>query len=317
MSTPVVLQTDLAGLTLQRRGKVRDVYDLGETLLIVATDRISAFDYVLGSGIPDKGKVLTQLSAFWFDRLAPIVPHHLLSIDVKDFPAETEPYHDVLRGRSMWVRKTNPLPVECVARGYLSGSGLKDYQRTGAVCGIALPPGLVDSSRLPEPIFTPATKAESGHDENISEAQAAEILGGALVKELKDLTLRIYGEGVEHAATCGIIIADTKFEFGIAPRLVPQSDDEAGETETDGRQELVLIDEVLTPDSSRFWPRDLYQEGRAQPSFDKQFVRDYLEQIKWNKQPPVPSLPDDVVAKTREKYLEAYKVLTGKDLDLS
>ena len=311
MSTPVVLQTDLSGLTLQRRGKVRDVYDLGETLLIVATDRISAFDYVLGSGIPDKGKVLTQLSAFWFERLASIVPHHLLSIDVKDFPAETEPHHDVLRGRSMWVRKTTPLPVECVARGYLSGSGLKDYNKTGAVCGIALPPGLVDSSRLPEPIFTPATKAESGHDENISEAQAADILGAELTQELKQLTLQLYSEGVAHAATCGIIIADTKFEFGLAPRSP------VGETAADVEPELVLIDEVLTPDSSRFWPADLYQEGRSQPSFDKQFVRDYLEQIKWNKQPPVPSLPDDVVAKTREKYLEAYKLLTGKDLDLS
>jgi phosphoribosylaminoimidazole-succinocarboxamide synthase len=310
MSTPVVLQTDLSGLTLARRGKVRDVYDLGETLLIVATDRISAFDYVLGSGIPDKGKVLTQLSAFWFERLADLTPHHLLSIDVKDFPAETEPHHEVLRGRSMWVRKTDPLPVECVARGYLSGSGLKDYNKTGAVCGISLPPGLVDSSRLPEPIFTPATKAESGHDENISEAQAAEILGAELTQELKDLTLRIYSEGVAHAATCGIIIADTKFEFGLAPRTP------VGATAGDVEPELVLIDEVLTPDSSRFWPAGLYQEGRAQPSFDKQFVRDYLEQIKWNKQPPVPSLPDEVVAKTREKYLEAYKLLTGRDLEL-
>ncbi|MEO6223313.1 MAG: phosphoribosylaminoimidazolesuccinocarboxamide synthase [Vicinamibacterales bacterium] len=304
MTTPVVLETQLTDLILARRGKVRDVYDLGETLLIVATDRISAFDYVLGSGIPDKGKVLTQLSAFWFERLASITPHHLLSIDVDDFPAETKPHHDVLRGRSMWVRKTNPLPVECVARGYLSGSGLKDYQKTGAVCGITLPAGLVDSSELPEPIFTPATKAETGHDENISETEAANILGADLVSELKALTLEIYRQGVAHAATCGIIIADTKFEFGLV-----QHDD--------GRQELVLIDEVLTPDSSRFWPQALYAPGRSQPSYDKQFVRDYLEQIKWNKQPPVPSLPDDVVEKTREKYLEAYRVLTGRDLDLS
>ncbi len=304
MTSSLVLETQLPDLTLARRGKVRDVYDLGETLLIVATDRISAFDYVLGSGIPDKGKVLTQLSAFWFERLASIVPHHLLSIDVADFPAETKPHHDLLRGRSMWVRKTNPLPVECVARGYLSGSGLKDYQKTGAVCGITLPPGLVDSSELPEPIFTPATKAETGHDENISEAEAANILGADLVQELKALTLEIYSQGVDHAATCGIIIADTKFEFGLVPH-------------DDGRQELVLIDEVLTPDSSRFWPKASYVPGRSQPSFDKQFVRDYLEQIKWNKQPPVPSLPDDVVAKTREKYIEAYRVLTGKDLDLS
>ncbi len=309
MITPVVLETQLSGLTLARRGKVRDVYDLGDTLLIVATDRISAFDYVLGSGIPDKGKVLTQLSAFWFERLAAIVPHHLLSIDVDDFPAETEPHHDVLRGRSMWVRKTNPLPVECVARGYLSGSGLKDYQNTGAVCGIALPPGLVDSSQLPEPIFTPATKAETGHDENISEAEAAQILGEELVKELKTLTLEIYRQGVEHAASCGIIIADTKFEFGLA------LNSSAGAKE--GQPELVLIDEVLTPDSSRFWPKALYVAGRSQPSYDKQFVRDYLEQIKWNKQPPVPSLPEDVVVKTREKYLEAYRVLTGEELNLA
>lgn len=299
MTTAVVLETQLSGLTLARRGKVRDVYDLGDTLLIVATDRISAFDYVLGSGIPDKGKVLTQLSAFWFERLASITPHHLLSINVDEFPAITRPHKDVLRGRSMWVRKTNPLPVECVARGYLSGSGLKDYAKTGAVCGVTLPAGLVDSDRLPEPIFTPATKAESGHDENISEAEAGNILGAELVSRLKALTLKIYAHGVEHAASCGIILADTKFEFGL-----------------DG-QELVLIDEVLTPDSSRYWPKALYAPGRSQPSFDKQFVRDYLEEIKWNKQPPVPSLPGEVVAKTREKYLEAYRLLTGKDLDLA
>ena len=282
---------------------MRDVYDLGDTLLIVATDRISAFDYVLGSGIPDKGKVLTQLSAFWFEHLHEITPHHLLSIDVEKFPAETRPHRDVLRGRSMWVRKTSPLPVECVARGFLSGSGLKDYQRTGAVCGIALPPGLVDSSPLPAPIFTPATKADTGHDENISEAEAADILGEELVRKLKTLTLELYSQGVVHAATRGIIIADTKFEFGLAPG-------------PDGKDELVLIDEVLTPDSSRFWPKALYEPGRSQPSYDKQFVRDYLEQIKWNKQPPVPTLPDDVVAKTREKYIEAYRVLTGEELDL-
>ena len=299
MTTAVVLETHLSGLTLARRGKVRDVYDLGDTLLIVATDRISAFDYVLGSGIPDKGKVLTQLSAFWFERLASITPHHLLSINGDDFPAAARAHRDVLRGRSMWVRKTNPLPVECVARGYLSGSGLKDYAKTGAVCGVTLPAGLRDSDRLPEPIFTPATKAESGHDENISEAEAGHILGAELVSRLKALTLEIYARGVEHAATCGIIIADTKFEFGL-----------------DGT-ELVLIDEVLTPDSSRFWPKALYAPGRSQPSFDKQFVRDYLEQIKWNKQPPVPALPGEVVAKTREKYLEAYRVLTGKELDLA
>jgi phosphoribosylaminoimidazole-succinocarboxamide synthase len=299
MNTPVVLETQLPGLTLQRRGKVRDVYDLGDTLLIVATDRISAFDYVLGSGIPDKGKVLTQLSAFWFERIASLTPHHLLSIDVNDFPSVTKPHHDILRGRTMWVRKTDPLPVECVARGYLSGSGLKDYMKTGAVCGVALPAGLHDSDVLPEPIFTPATKAETGHDENISEAEAANILGADRVAQLKALTLEIYRLGVAHAAKCGILIADTKFEFGIAPT-----------------GELVLIDEVLTPDSSRFWPKNLYSPGRAQLSFDKQFVRDYLERIGWNKQPPVPSLPDDVVARTREKYMEAYRVLTGRDLEV-
>jgi phosphoribosylaminoimidazole-succinocarboxamide synthase len=309
MITPVVLETQLPGLTLARRGKVRDVYDLGDTLLIVATDRISAFDYVLGSGIPDKGKVLTQLSAFWFDHLKAVTPHHLLSINVDEFPAETRPHRDVLRGRSMWVRKTTPLPVECVARGFLSGSGLKDYQKTGAVCGITLPPGLVDSSPLPAPIFTPATKAESGHDENISEAEAADILGAELVGRLKALTLELYSQGVVYAATRGIIIADTKFEFGLAPHS------SAGAT--GGKQELVLIDEVLTPDSSRFWPKALYEPGRSQPSYDKQFVRDYLEQIRWNKQPPVPSLPDDVVLKTREKYLEAYRVLAGKELDFA
>lgn len=278
---------------------MRDVYDLGDTLLIVATDRISAFDYVLGSGIPDKGKVLTQLSAFWFERIASLTPHHLLSIDVNDFPAVTKPHHGILRGRTMWVRKTDPLPVECVARGYLSGSGLKDYLKTGAVCGVALPAGLHDSDVLPEPIFTPATKAETGHDENISEAEAANILGADRVAQLKALTLDIYRLGVAHAAKCGILIADTKFEFGIAPG-----------------GELVLIDEVLTPDSSRFWPKNLYSPGRAQLSFDKQFVRDYLERIGWNKQPPVPSLPDDVVARTREKYMEAYRVLTGRDLEV-
>jgi phosphoribosylaminoimidazole-succinocarboxamide synthase len=294
--TPAVLDTHLDGLTLARRGKVRDVYDLGEHLLIVATDRISAFDYVLGSGIPDKGKVLTQLSAFWFDHLGDLVPHHCVAVDVNDFPAVTRPHRDVLRGRSMLVRKTTPLPVECVARGYLSGSGWKDYQRSGAVCGVALPAGLRESDRLPEPIFTPATKAESGHDENISEAQAGEIVGADLARRLRELTLAIYARGVDHAASCGIIIADTKFEFGLA-----------GDT-------LLLIDEVLTPDSSRFWPRDQYEPGRAQMSFDKQFVRDHLEAIGWNKQPPVPSLPDDVVSRTRDKYLEAFRRLTGDDL---
>jgi phosphoribosylaminoimidazole-succinocarboxamide synthase len=297
MSSPV-LETNLSGLTLQRRGKVRDVYDLGGQLLIVATDRISAFDYVLGSGIPDKGKVLTQMSAFWFGKIAGMTPHHLISIDVNDFPAECRPHRDVLRGRSMLVRKTDPLPVECVARGFLSGSGLKDYNKTGAVCGHALPPGLVDSSRLPAPIFTPATKAESGHDENISEEEAGRIIGTDLTATLRDLTLAIYGMGVAHAETKGIIIADTKFEFGL------------------DHGDIVLIDEVLTPDSSRFWPKDKYAPGRAQPSYDKQFVRDYLEDIKWNKQPPVPALPDDVIMRTREKYIEAFRLLSGRELEV-
>jgi len=230
------------------------------------------------------------------------VPHHLISVNVNAFPAEARAHADVLRGRSMLVRTTNPLQVECVARGFLSGSGLKDYTRTGAVCGIPLPPGLRDSDRLPQPIFTPATKAESGHDENISEAEAGTIVGEELIQRLKRLTLEIYSRGVAHAETCGVIIADTKFEFGI--------DEAKG-------NELVLIDEVLTPDSSRFWPKDQYQPGRSQPSFDKQFVRDYLEEIGWNKQPPVPSLPGEVVAKTRAKYLEAYRVITGHDLDVA
>ncbi|HKW03345.1 MAG TPA: phosphoribosylaminoimidazolesuccinocarboxamide synthase [Vicinamibacterales bacterium] len=296
MPASVVLETNLSGLTLARRGKVRDVYDLGEHLLIVATDRISAFDYVLGSGIPDKGKVLTQLSAFWFEKMAALTPHHLVSVNAADFPAAARAHRDVLDGRSMLVRKTLPLPVECVARGYLSGSGWKDYQKTGAVCGIPLPKGLRESDRFATPIFTPATKAESGHDENISEAEAGNIVGAERIARLRDLTLAIYQRGVEHAATCGIIIADTKFEFGL-----------------DG-DELILIDEVLTPDSSRFWPKDEYRPGQGQPSFDKQFVRDYLERIGWNKQPPVPSLPEDVVMRTREKYVEAYKRLSGREL---
>ena len=295
---PVVLETHLDGLTLARRGKVRDVYDLGAHLLIVATDRISAFDYVLGSGIPGKGTVLTQLSAFWFDRLGDVVPHHVVAVDVDTFPPVTKPHRDVLRGRSMLVRKTTPIPIECVARGYLAGSGWKDYRATGAVCGVPLPPGLVESDRLPRSIFTPATKAESGHDANITEAQAGDMVGRDLVTRLRELTLSLYERGLEHAATCGIIIADTKFEFGLA-----------GDT-------LMLIDEVLTPDSSRFWPEADYAPGRSQPSFDKQYVRDHLEQVGWNKQPPVPALPEDVVLRTSEKYLEAYRRLTGRGLQV-
>jgi len=296
-----LIDSSLADLPLVRRGKVRDVYAVDDAhLLIVATDRISAFDYVLGSGIPDKGRVLTQLSAFWFDRVADLVPHHLVTADVARFPASLAPHADVLRGRSMLVRRTTPFSIECVARGYLSGSGWKDYLATGQVCGVALPAGLRESDRLPEPIFTPATKADTGHDENISEVRAAAIVGEATLARLKALTLAIYARGVEHAASRGIILADTKFEFGTVA--------------SDAGDQILLIDEVMTPDSSRFWPADGYAPGGPQPSFDKQYVRDHLEAIRWNKQPPVPSLPADVVARTREKYLDAYRRLTGQDL---
>jgi phosphoribosylaminoimidazole-succinocarboxamide synthase len=323
-ATSPVLDTNLTGLTLARRGKVRDVYDLdAQHLLIVATDRISAFDYVLGSGIPDKGKVLTQLSAFWFEQMADVTDHHLVSMNIEDFPAAARVHAEVLRGRSMLVRKTDPLPVECVARGYLSGSGWKEYQSTGAVCGITLPAGLRESDRLAQPIFTPATKAESGHDENISEARAGEIVGAATIARLRDLTLQIYARGVAHAATRGIIIADTKFEFGFARSADPsRRSPDSSRRSADGaaaegaKADLILIDEVLTPDSSRFWPSAEYAPGRSQPSFDKQFVRDYLERIGWNKQPPVPSLPDDIVEGTREKYLDAYRLITGRELDV-
>jgi phosphoribosylaminoimidazole-succinocarboxamide synthase len=302
-----ILQTTLGHRAPDRHGKVRDIYDFGDRLLIVATDRISAFDYVLGSGIPDKGKVLTQISAFWFARTSAIVPNHLLATDPADFPDETRADAAILAGRSMLVTRTEPLPIECVARGYLSGSGWKDYQATGEVCGIRLPPGLVESSRLPAPIFTPATKAQSGHDINISETQAAALVGPAVLARARELTLRLYAEGAAHAEACGIIVADTKFEFGLLPPSGGASSPAAA-----GR--LILIDEALTPDSSRFWPADQYRPGGPQPSFDKQFVRDYLERIQWNKQPPVPSLPDDVVARTREKYVEAYRRLTGREL---
>jgi len=295
-ATPL-LETRLNGLAPHRQGKVRDIYDVDDALLMIATDRISAFDYVLGSGIPDKGKVLTQLSAFWFDRTRDIVPNHVLETDVQRYPVALRRHADMLAGRSMLVRKTNPVPVECVARGYLSGSGWKDYVATGAVCGVRLPAGLRESDRFPEPIFTPATKATSGHDVNISETEAGRLIGAKLVETLRSFTMTLYACGAAHADTCGILLADTKFEFGLTP---------------DG--EVLLIDEVMTPDSSRYWPKDQYNPGRAQPSFDKQFVRDYLEQIRWNKQPPVPSLPDDVVVRTREKYIEAFRRLSGKEL---
>ena len=292
-----ILQTTLDGRQPDRQGKVRDIFEFGDQLLIVATDRISAFDYVLGSGIPDKGKVLTQISAFWFDRMRPVVRNHVISTDPADYPAPLRRDADALRGRSMLVTRTEPLPIECVARGYLSGSGWKDYRATGELCGIRLPAGLRESDRLPQPIFTPATKAQSGHDINISAEQAADLVGRSVFDRVRDLTLRLYAEGAAHAESCGIIVADTKFEFGRLPN-----------------GELILIDEVLTPDSSRFWPRDGYSPGGPQPSFDKQYVRDYLEEIRWNKQPPVPSLPDHVVMKTREKYVEAFRRLTGREL---
>jgi phosphoribosylaminoimidazole-succinocarboxamide synthase len=292
-----LLETRLNGLAPHRQGKVRDIYDVGDALLFVATDRISAFDYVLGSGIPDKGKVLTQLSAFWFEKTGHVVPNHVIETDVARYPRELARYADMLAGRSMMVRKTNPVPVECVARGYLAGSGWKDYQATGAVCGVSLPAGLRESDRLPKPIFTPATKATSGHDVNISEIEAGRLVGADLIDRLRELTLALYSFGAAHAETCGILMADTKFEFGLTP---------------DG--EIILIDEVMTPDSSRYWPKDAYTPGRPQASFDKQFVRDYLEQIRWNKQPPVPSLPDEVIARTREKYVEAFRRLAGKEL---
>jgi phosphoribosylaminoimidazole-succinocarboxamide synthase len=298
-----VLHTTLARRRPDRHGKVRDIYDLGDHLLIVSTDRISAFDYVLGSGIPDKGKVLTQISAFWFEHTRSIATNHMLSIDPRDYPAEFREEAGLLAGRSMLVTKTTPLPIECVARGYLSGSGWKDYLATGQVCGIALPPGLRESDRLPEPIFTPATKAQSGHDINISEAEAVALVGERVLGRARELTLALYARGASHAESRGILVADTKFEFGVL------ADD--GRSDAD---RLIVIDEMLTPDSSRFWPHDAYRPGGPQPSFDKQFVRDYLERINWNKQPPVPSLPDEVVARTRDKYVEAYRRLAGREL---
>jgi len=289
-----VYKTDLDNLTILKQGKVRDIYDLDDCLLMVATDRLSAFDVILPDPIPDKGKILTQLSIFWFDLMADIVPNHLIEWDVSKFPTACQAYADTLADRSMLVKKVRPLPIECVVRGYISGSGWKSYQADGTICGISLPAGLNESDKLPEPIFTPSTKEEVGlHDVNISFDEAANRVGREVAEKVRDLSLTIYNKGVEVAAEKGIIIADTKFEFGIF----------------DG--DLVLIDEVLTPDSSRFWPRSGYAPGGPQPSFDKQFVRDYLTAIKFNKQPPGPNLPDDVIAKTREKYVEALKLITG------
>jgi phosphoribosylaminoimidazole-succinocarboxamide synthase len=290
-----ISQTDFPSLKLRGRGKVRDIYELGDKLLIVATDRLSAFDVVLPTPIPDKGKVLTQISFFWFETLANVVPNHVLS--GTDFTGELAPYSAALQGRAMLVRKTEPLPVECVVRGYISGSGWKDYQKSGAICGISLPKGLRESDKLPEPIFTPSTKATTGHDENISFDETVALIGQPLAEKIRDTSLEIYKQASERAAKRGIIIADTKFEFG-----------------TIG-DELIWIDEALTPDSSRFWPADQYAPGKAQPSFDKQFVRDYLERIGWNKQPPGPELPADVVNATQAKYREAYEKVTGHPLD--
>jgi len=292
----VILQTNLPDVALLGRGKVRDVYSVDERLVIVATDRISAFDYILPTGIPDKGKVLTQLSIFWFDFLRDLTPTHFLSANVDDYPAPLPQFGDQLEGRSMLVKRAKMIEIECVARGYISGSGWKEYREHGTVCGIKLPAGLKESDKLPEPIFTPATKAQSGHDENVSFEHVVSLIGEELAKRLRDLTLAIYGRAARYAETKGIIIADTKFEFGFV------GDD------------LVLGDEVLTPDSSRFWPAGNYQPGGPQFSFDKQFVRDYLESIHWNKQPPAPPLPEEVAARTSEKYRQAYQVLTGREL---
>jgi phosphoribosylaminoimidazole-succinocarboxamide synthase len=291
-----LFDTTLDGLPPPVRGKVRDIYDLGETLLLVATDRISAFDHVLASAIPDKGRVLTALSAWWFERTRPVVANHLITTDTSAFPPVLQPHRALLDGRSMLVRRTTPLPVECVARGYLAGSGWKEYVDRGGICGIPLPPGLREADRLPAPIFTPATKAAVGsHDVNISAAEAAALVGEARLARLRDLTLALYAFGHAHAERCGLVLADTKFEFGVTPE-----------------GELLLIDEALTPDSSRYWPADTWRPGGPQPSFDKQFVRDYLEQIGWNKHAPAPGLPDEVVARTRDKYLEALARLTGR-----
>lgn len=296
LPTPL-LETHLPGWPLAARGKVRDVYTIDDqTLLFVATDRISAFDCVMPNGVPDKGRVLTQMSLFWFDFLRGTVANHLLTANIDEYPAALKEHRDQLAGRSMLVKKARIFPVECVARGYLVGSGWKDYQATGSLCGLALPTGLRECDRLPEPLFTPATKATSGHDENISLAQMAAVIGQERTQELRALTLRIYSQAAAYALTRGIILADTKFEFGLIG------------------DQLVLADEVLTPDSSRYWPADQYQPGHAQPSFDKQYVREYLESLAWNKQPPAPALPDDVVIHTRARYLEAYERMTGQSL---
>ena len=292
----VLLQTELPGVTLLARGKVRDVYALGDKLLIVASDRISAFDYILATGIPGKGRILTQLSVFWFDFLRDVTPTHFIAANVDEYPEALRAYRGQLEGRSMLVKRAKMMDVECVVRGYLAGSGWKEYRETSSVCGISLPPGLKESDRLPEPIFTPSTKAQAGHDENIPFEKVVGMLGADLANRLRGVTLAIYQKAASYAETRGVIIADTKFEFGL-----------------DGEQ-LILADEVLTPDSSRFWPLETYRPGGPQPSYDKQYVRDYLESIRWNKQPPAPGLPPDVARRTAEKYTQAYEALTGRTL---
>jgi phosphoribosylaminoimidazole-succinocarboxamide synthase len=297
---PPVMTTAFAGLGPRHQGKVRDIYDLGDALLLVATDRMSAFDVVMNEPIPDKGRILTQLSAFWFRHLADLTPNHLISLEVADFPPVCQPFRDILQGRSMLVRKCRPLPVECIVRGYLSGSGWAEYRQTGAIGGLPLPSGLVESQKLPEPIFTPSTKAELGtHDENISFTTMADKIGAQLAAQVRDLSLAIYRRAQEWAEPRGIIIADTKFEFGLADAA---------------DKKLLLIDEVLTPDSSRFWPQEDYKPGGAQKSYDKQYLRDYLESLGWNKKPPPPPLPADVIANTRTRYIQALKTLTGEEL---
>ncbi|MDD5692081.1 MAG: phosphoribosylaminoimidazolesuccinocarboxamide synthase [Candidatus Omnitrophica bacterium] len=296
MGNDVLLKTDFKDLKLFRRGKVRDVYDLGDKLLIVSTDRISCFDVILPSGIPYKGRVLTGISVFWFDFIKDMIPHHLITADVDKYPSELQKYKAQLSGRSMLVLKTRPLPVECVVRGYLSGSGWNEYKEKQSICGISLPKGLRQSDRLPEVIFTPSTKADVGHDQNVSQKYIADLVGAGIADDLQKISIEVYKRASSYALQKGIIIADTKFEFGIH------------------NDRMIIIDEVLTPDSSRFWPAEAYQPGKAQMSFDKQFVRDYLEDLGWDKKAPAPDLPAEIIAKTTEKYLEAYRKLTGKGI---
>jgi len=292
----IVLETDFPDLKLVNRGKVRDIYDLGDALLMISSDRLSAFDVIMSEGIPCKGRILTSMTEFWLTHLSDIVPNHLISTDINDFPEECKKYSDILAGRSMLVKKAEPLAAECIVRGYITGSGWKDYQKTGAICGIELPSGLKESEAFPDPIFTPSTKADVGdHDENVSFDQISEIIGRETAEKLCDLTIKIYKRAREIAEQRGIIIADTKLEFGMIDN------------------EIILIDEVLTPDSSRFWPQDTYEPGRSQMSFDKQFVRDYLLTLDWDKSPPPPALPEDIISRTKEKYVEAYTKLTGKE----